>query len=132
MTTEELEALLIYADHQTPDSIRAAAITAAKRLGAPIDAIDALITMQNEGEWNVSYAFMDDDEEWFHRMHGDLVAATMAEASNLIADIETVAAMAERQRIDVWMAWQEKVVAMLQDFVMEGEANRRGRDDQRK
>jgi hypothetical protein len=100
--------LLFEVGCMTPAVIRAAAITAAKRLGAPTGAVNELIEMQGEGEqseWHLWYAFMDDDEEWFEGKEHVLMAATLREAMNLIAGMDTAAALAARQQVEVWWAW---------------------------
>jgi hypothetical protein len=103
---EEIGQLLLKVDYMTPSVIRAAAILAARRMHAPIDAVTNLIEMQCEGEWNLSYAFMDDDEDWFDRNQNVLVETMLMEASNLIANMDTAAAMAAEQQVEVWCAWR--------------------------
>jgi hypothetical protein len=117
MTT--LDEVLLEVSYMTPAVIRAAAITAAKRLGAPTGAVNQLIEMEREAEWSFGYAFLDDDEEWFDRKCNALISATLIEASKLIAGMETAAAMAAEQQVEVWLAWKDKVEAMMKDAGLE-------------
>jgi hypothetical protein len=114
----ELEDLMMATDHMTPDVVRAGAIVAAEKIGAPPNAINNLVEMQCEGEWSLSSAFMDDDEAWFDRNHEPLVEAIMEEVATRIKKMgrDSADAMAAVQRIEVWLAWRDRVAEKMEEM----------------